>query len=83
MEVLTIRKVLRLCDYFLGVPIRVFSPDIHITEIFPLALGVDMKKAKNNVANGLWSVQLDSPPVTDVKVPPTADPSELIGAIHP
>jgi len=81
VEVLTIRKVLRLCDYLVRVwvSISASSVQIHITEIVPLALGVDIKKAKNDVANGL---QLDSPPV-DVKVPPTADPSESIGAIHP
>lgn len=75
-------KAMRLLGESLGVPIRVFGPDTHITEIVPLALGVDIKKAKNDVANGLKSVQLDSPPA-DVKVPPTADPSESIGAIHP
>ncbi|KAF8221585.1 ATP-citrate synthase [Tricholoma matsutake] len=38
-------KAMRLLGESLGVPIAVFGPDTHITEIVPLALGVEVKKS--------------------------------------
>ncbi|KAG8216625.1 citrate synthase-like protein [Butyriboletus roseoflavus] len=38
-------KAMRLLGESLGVPIRVFGPDTHITEIVPLALGIKPAKA--------------------------------------
>ena len=70
---------MRLLGESLGVPIRVFGPETHITEIVPLALGVEIKKADKDVVDGLKSAQLDSPPA----VPPAADFSEAVGTIHP
>ncbi|KAF8638975.1 hypothetical protein AX17_001807 [Amanita inopinata Kibby_2008] len=72
-------KAMRLLGESLGVPIRVFGPDTHITEIVPLALGVEVKR-NNDV--GLKSVQLETPPahVATVEIPPE---NSNIGAIHP
>jgi len=73
-------KAMRLLGESLGVAIRVFGPDTHITEIVPLALGVDVSKAKSNAgAGGLHSVQVDTPPA---QVTVTSDPSDAVGAIH-
>jgi ATP citrate (pro-S)-lyase len=71
-------KAMRLLGENLGVPIRVFGPETHITEIVPLALNV---QAKKNEDLGLKSVQVDTPPhrVTTVEEPPK---NANIGAIH-
>ena len=59
---------------------RVFGPDTHVTEIVPLALGIDISKTRSNgIANGLKSVQPDTPPP---QVAPAADPAEAVGPIH-
>ncbi|KAG6836412.1 hypothetical protein H0H93_008213 [Arthromyces matolae] len=56
-------KAMRLLGESLGVPIRVFGPDTHITEIVPLALGVDVKKTSAAAAaDGTKSVQIETPP---------------------
>jgi len=74
-------KAMRLLGESLGVTIRVFGPDTHITEIVPLALGIDISKTKrsNAGADGLKSVQPDTPPA---QVAATVDPSEAVGSIH-
>jgi ATP citrate (pro-S)-lyase len=41
-------QAMRLLGESLGVPIRVFGPDTHITEIVPLALGVEIKSTSNS-----------------------------------
>ncbi|KAK2464715.1 hypothetical protein APHAL10511_003291 [Amanita phalloides] len=71
-------KAMRLLGESLGVPIRVFGPDTHITDIIPLALDVEVKKNKDL---GLRSVQAESPPP---RVATIEEPSEKtsIGAIH-
>lgn len=74
-------KAMRLLGESLGVPIRVFGPDTHITEIVPLALGIDTTKRTNNIsADGLKSVQPDTPPP---QVATTYDPGDALGSIHP
>jgi ATP citrate (pro-S)-lyase len=75
-------KAMRLLGESLGVPISVFGPETHITEIVPLALGVEIKRANMASADDLKSVQLDSPSTTTT-VPPAADFRDSIGAIHP
>ena len=75
-------KAMRLLGESLGVPIRVFGPETHITEIVPLALGVEIKRVKTNSDDGLKSVRLDSPPAS-AQIAAAADPSESVGAIHP
>ncbi|KIL59919.1 hypothetical protein M378DRAFT_14480 [Amanita muscaria Koide BX008] len=71
-------QAMRLLGESLGVPIRVFGPETHITEIVPLALGV---QAKKNDEPGLKSVQVDTPPA---RVTTVEQPSEnaSVGAIH-
>ncbi|KAF9446022.1 ATP citrate lyase isoform 2 [Macrolepiota fuliginosa MF-IS2] len=73
-------KAMRLLGESLGVPIRVFGPDTHITEIVPLALGIDISKSKTAIlAGGLKSVQPGTPPpqVSSVSVA-----GDSIGSIH-
>jgi len=75
---------MRLLGESLGVPIHVFGPETHITEIVPLALGVEIRKASKDSNDELESAQLDShPSPSSATVPPAADFSESIGAIHP
>ncbi|KAJ3518522.1 hypothetical protein NMY22_g13633 [Coprinellus aureogranulatus] len=52
-----VSKAMRLLAESLGVPIRFFGPDTHITEIVPLALCVDLYKSKtsNVPTSGLTS----------------------------
>jgi ATP citrate (pro-S)-lyase len=66
---------MRLLGESLGVPIRVFGPDTHITEIVPLALGIDMTKNKsNNIGvDGLRSVQPVTPPA---QIAPAEEPAD-------
>ncbi|KAG6839589.1 hypothetical protein C0991_001172, partial [Blastosporella zonata] len=74
-------KAMRLLGESLGVPIRVFGPDTHITEIVPLALGVDVKKTTaSSVLEGTRSVQVGTPPaqVEEVSVPTEGG----VGSIH-
>ena len=71
---------MRLLGENLGVPIRVFGPDTHITEIVPLALGIDTTKNKTNIGlDGLKSVQPDTPPA---QVAPAYEPNDTVGSIH-
>ena len=75
-------KAMRLLGESLGVPIRVFGPDTHITDIVPLALGIDTSKAKGSNAgiDGLKSVQANTPPA---QVTSAGEPVDTIGSIHP
>ncbi|THH23282.1 hypothetical protein EUX98_g7898 [Antrodiella citrinella] len=61
-------KAMRLLGESLGVPIKVYGPDTHITEIVPLALGVTSKR-KN---------ELHSIPPTPAPSSPKASVSEPI-----
>ncbi|PPR03723.1 hypothetical protein CVT24_007371 [Panaeolus cyanescens] len=74
-------KAMRLLGESLGVPIRVFGPDTHITEIVPLALGVDLSKTKSNAGpSGLHSIQPNTPPP---QVAAAGEPGAAVGSIHP
>ncbi|KAF9525226.1 ATP citrate lyase isoform 2 [Crepidotus variabilis] len=73
-------KAMRLLGESLGVPIRVFGPETHITEIVPLALGVDIKKSRPGAPSGLLSAQLDTPP--NATIATATDPNEAVGSIH-
>ena len=75
-------KAMSLLGESLGVPIRVFGPDTHITEIVPLALGINTSKNKGNVGvDGLKSVQPDTPPPQ--AAPASYEPVDAVGSIHP
>lgn len=55
-----------------------FDSDTHITEIIPLALGIDINKSKTNSStNGLKYIQPDTPPL---QVATAVDPNETVGA---
>jgi ATP citrate (pro-S)-lyase len=73
---------MRLLGESLGVPIRVFGPDTHITDILPLALSIDISKTKGSNAgiDGLKSVQVNTPPA---QVTAASEPVDAIGSIHP
>lgn len=70
-------KAMRLLGESLGVPIRVFGPDTHITEIVPLALGVETKRFN---PDDLKSVQVETPPHANIA--PVAENNDVVGAIH-
>lgn len=69
-------KAMRLLGESLGVPIRVFGPDTHITEIVPLALGIDISKSKSSSAH----LQPVTPPP---QVAPVGGNESTVGSIHP
>ena len=74
-------KAMNLLGESLGIPIRVFGPDTHITEIVPLALGIDMTKDTTYIGvDGLRSVQPDTPPV---QATPVYEPGDAVRSIHP
>ncbi|KAF9457825.1 ATP citrate lyase isoform 2 [Collybia nuda] len=74
-------KAMRLLGESLGVPIRVFGPDTHITEIVPLALGVDVKKHGGYGGDaGTKSVQVGTPPAQVEVETPTGN--EGVGSIR-
>ncbi|EAU82052.2 ATP citrate lyase isoform 2 [Coprinopsis cinerea okayama7 len=74
-------KAMRLLGESLGVPIRVFGPDTHVTEIVPLALGIDISKTRSNAPpGGLKSVQPGTPPA---QVAPVPESGEAVGSIRP
>jgi ATP citrate (pro-S)-lyase len=76
-------KAMRLLGESLGVPIRVFGPDTHITEIVPLALGVDVKKHGGYSGDaGTKSVQVGTPPAQVEVETPTGDEGGGVGSIH-
>ena len=65
----------------LGVPIRVFGPDSHITEIVPLALGI--KPTKTSPTSILPTASASPKPVSATPVAaPVPTPSE-VGTILP
>ncbi|KAG8903301.1 citrate synthase [Tulasnella sp. 403] len=62
-------KAMRLLGESLGVPIKVYGPETHITHIVPLALGVDKAKSNFIVAP---SVPASPPPIgRQVELDPT------------
>ncbi|TDL24551.1 ATP citrate lyase isoform 2 [Rickenella mellea] len=72
-------KAMRLLGESLGVPIKVYGPDTHITEIVPLALGVKSTRKSGAVRTAPQSAPASPPP--DVKaVEPSAQDS--VGSIH-
>ena len=73
-------KAMRLLGESLGVPIKVYGPDTHITEIVPLALGIKDGSGKNP-SHSIPPSAPGSPP----KVIPTADADagvDSLGTIH-
>ncbi|KIY63972.1 ATP citrate lyase isoform 2 [Cylindrobasidium torrendii FP15055 ss-10] len=54
-------KAMRLLGESLGVPIRVFGPETHITEIVPLALGIASKKAAADAPKSIAATSPGTP----------------------
>ncbi|KAK7014163.1 ATP-citrate synthase [Favolaschia claudopus] len=73
-------RAMRLLGESLGVPIKVYGPDTHITDIVPIALGIDLsKKAAPTTAPGTGTT---TPAGAAVDVhDSTAAPT--VGTIHP
>ena len=70
-------KAMRLLGESLGVPIKVYGPDTHITEIVPLALGI--KGEGKNPARSISATAPGSPKTA----PAAAAPQDSgVGAIH-
>jgi len=71
-------KAMRLLGESLGVPIKVYGPETHITEIVPLALGV-------KTSDRIHVPQTPLPPPTPITPGPRTAASEppAIGAIQP
>ncbi|KAI0635008.1 ATP citrate lyase [Trametes polyzona] len=73
-------KAMRLLGESLGVPIKVYGPDTHITAIVPLALGVTSKPK-----NPLHSIA-PTPAPSSPKSPADGkelEPDRSVGSIHP
>jgi ATP citrate (pro-S)-lyase len=73
-------KAMRLLGESLGVPIKVYGPDTHITEIVPLALGI--KGGSKNPAHSVPPSALGTPPGTKVSIPLSANDEDGLGSIH-
>ena len=72
-------KAMRLLGESLGVPIKVYGPDTHITEIVPLALGI--KGDGKNPSRSVPPSSPESPPKVAAAVDGAADVDSL-GTIH-
>lgn len=59
-------KAMRLLGESLGVPIKVYGPDTHITEIVPIALNVKSKTSGTNPAHSIPPSAPASPPLGKV-----------------
>ncbi|KAK7683014.1 hypothetical protein QCA50_013686 [Cerrena zonata] len=73
-------KAMRLLGESLGVPIRVYGPDTHITEIVPLALGVQAKP-KNAIHSIPPTPAVPGSPKASAVTPPAEE--RPVGAIGP
>ncbi|KAI0795618.1 ATP-citrate synthase [Abortiporus biennis] len=72
-------KAMRLLGESLGVPIKVYGPDTHITEIVPLALGIKAGKKNQLISIPPTPNAPPSPKASAVSVP-EAEPG--VGSIH-
>ncbi|KLO16149.1 ATP citrate lyase isoform 2 [Schizopora paradoxa] len=76
-------KAMRLLGESLGVPIKVYGPDTHITEIVPIALGVKTtRKTGISSARSIPASAPASPPASG-KTSDLPAAESAIGAIHP
>ncbi|KAF9493410.1 ATP-citrate synthase [Pleurotus eryngii] len=74
-------KAMRLLGESLGVPIKVYGPDTHITEIVPLALGIPPKN-KGAIPQSVPATAPGSPSQKAGTIP-EPEPTAAVGAIHP
>jgi ATP citrate (pro-S)-lyase len=71
-------KAMRLLGESLGVPIKVYGPETHITDIVPLALGI----AKKTSSSGTYS-NLQSIPSTPPAFRGSIEEKEQVGIVGP
>ncbi|KAH9983163.1 ATP-citrate synthase [Russula compacta] len=71
-------KAMRLLGESLGVPIKVYGPETHITEIVPLALGV-----KRETASTAPSIPPTSPPSPTPSKAAAPSGSPAVGVVQP
>ncbi|KAI0065227.1 ATP-citrate synthase [Artomyces pyxidatus] len=71
-------KAMRLLGESLGVPIKVFGPETHITEIVPLALGIKRDPTKSSVV----SLAPTSPSSPAPGAAGTAHEEPTVGTVH-
>ncbi|KAJ7910270.1 ATP citrate lyase isoform 2 [Mycena leptocephala] len=76
-------RAMRLLGESLDVPIKVYGPDTHITDIVPIALGIDLsKKASSTSASTSTGTSTPAPAGSAIDVQDsTAAPT--VGTIHP
>ena len=72
---------MRLLGESLGVPIHVYGPETHITDIVPIALGVKNTRKSGPPAKSIPPTAPSTPPPAVVSVQPSTDAG--LGAIHP
>ncbi|EGO03294.1 hypothetical protein SERLA73DRAFT_101368 [Serpula lacrymans var. lacrymans S7.3] len=75
-------KAMRLLGESLGVPIRVFGPDTHITEIVPLALGVQPGSGAGRTVPKSVPATAPASPSRAHRVEPELDTEAGVGSIH-
>ncbi|KAJ7638194.1 ATP citrate lyase isoform 2 [Roridomyces roridus] len=74
-------RAMRLLGESLGVPIKVYGPDTHITDIVPIALGIDLSKKAAPVPISIPSSGATTPAAAAIDVHDPSDPA--VGTIHP
>ena len=73
-------KAMRLLGESLGVPIKVYGPDTHITAIVPLALGVSTKQSN---IHSIAPTPISPPSPKGAASGKDIEPEPTVGAIHP
>jgi ATP citrate (pro-S)-lyase len=73
-------KAMRLLGESLGVPIKVYGPETHITDIVPLALGITKKK---RAAAGYASVVQSTPGTPPPALRGSIEEPEAVGIVGP
>jgi ATP citrate (pro-S)-lyase len=75
-------KAMRLLGESLGVPIKVYGPDTHITEIVPLALGITPTKTSIGVPQSIPEKTGPAALSEPVSAMAVAEESTPVGTIH-
>ncbi len=73
-------KAMRLLGESLGVPIKVYGPETHITDIVPLALGIPKKSRSKN---GTYSVVQSTPGTPPPAIRGSIQENDAIGIVGP
>ncbi|KAJ6607933.1 citrate synthase-like protein [Mycena sp. CBHHK59/15] len=73
-------RAMRLLGESLGVPIKVYGPDTHITDIVPIALGIDLSKKSIPVPSTGTTTPTPAGSAVDVQ---DSSAAPTVGTIHP